>query len=142
MSLHRKLAYRLLWLQGLYLALASRWMLNAHAAATVQRAIERSSRGRDPNGPLEWQQVILTGHAAATAGSWVVDRRRPCLPVALATQILLARQGYRAILRIGVQQSEGELEAHAWVECAGRCVVGKPVPGMVTMESTSRPAQL
>jgi hypothetical protein len=48
-----------------------------------------------------------------------------CLPRALATQVLLSRQGYPAHLRLGVSQGEGsELEAHAWVDSAGRTVMG------------------
>jgi|CXWL01.1.fsa_nt_gi hypothetical protein len=134
MSLNTAVAYRLLWLQAMYLVLRNRWLLKVDSAGTVQRSILPSTQGRLPNGPEDWRQVMLTGHAAATAGSWVVDRRRPCLPVALATQILLARQGFQAVLRIGVQRSEGAIEGHAWVECAGRCIVGKPAPGIVALQ--------
>lgn len=59
----------------------------------------------------------------------VVSRYMPgevkCLARALATQILLARHGYQAQLRIGVAKGErGQLEAHAWVESQGKIVIG------------------
>lgn len=49
-----------------------------------------------------------------------------CLVRALAACILLARERRPARLCIGVRQGEGgRLEAHAWVECAGRIVLGQ-----------------
>jgi transglutaminase superfamily protein len=42
-----------------------------------------------------------------------------CLPVAVVTAWLLARQGTRATLRIGVARHAGRLAAHAWLECDG-----------------------
>jgi hypothetical protein len=48
-----------------------------------------------------------------------------CLTQALTTRVLLGRQGHLANLRIGVARSEtGQFEAHAWVECQGRIVIG------------------
>ena len=48
-----------------------------------------------------------------------------CLTQALATQVLLCRQGHPASLRIGVAKSEaGEFQAHAWVEYQGEVVIG------------------
>jgi hypothetical protein len=52
-----------------------------------------------------------------------VDRALPggdrCLPSAVALQRLLAQEGHRGDLRIGVRRSEGEFGAHAWVELDG-----------------------
>ena len=45
-----------------------------------------------------------------------------CLPRSLVLWCLLRRQGVPAELRIGVQKSRQQLNAHAWVEVAG-CVV-------------------
>jgi len=42
-----------------------------------------------------------------------------CLPVAVVTAWLLARQGTPATLRIGVARHAGRLAAHAWLECGG-----------------------
>lgn len=48
-----------------------------------------------------------------------------CLPQALAAQVLLRRNNHAADLKIGVARDErGRLEAHAWVESAGRIVIG------------------
>jgi hypothetical protein len=58
-----------------------------------------------------------------------VSRRVPdatCLTQALATQVLLGRQGYVSALRIGVAKDpKGRLEAHAWVESSGTVVIGQ-----------------
>ena len=49
-----------------------------------------------------------------------------CLARSMAAQVLLRRHGYNSTLRIGVARGRrGALEAHAWVECAGRVVVGE-----------------
>ncbi|MBD2663431.1 hypothetical protein B6N60_03317 [Richelia sinica FACHB-800] len=49
-----------------------------------------------------------------------------CLARALVTQILLAWQGYRTKLCIGVAKNpQGNLEAHAWVESQGKIIIGK-----------------
>ena len=51
-----------------------------------------------------------------------------CLARALTTQLLLAQQGYRTELRIGVAKNEQEkLEAHAWVESKGEIIIGRLV---------------
>jgi hypothetical protein len=51
--------------------------------------------------------------------------RASCLTQALAAQILLGRRGHAADLRIGVARGvDGVLEAHAWLDCQGRVVIG------------------
>jgi hypothetical protein len=51
--------------------------------------------------------------------------RATCLPQALAALLLLGRYGHRGVLRIGVKRGgDGELLAHAWVDCARRTVIG------------------
>jgi hypothetical protein len=48
-----------------------------------------------------------------------------CLTQALAAQVLLARRGYPAFLRIGVVKGDKDnLQAHAWVESGGEVVIG------------------
>jgi len=128
-----QLGYRMLWLQAMLLVLLARAWVRIDAAAALRRSSQRALSGRDPNSPLEWQQVMRIGHAVATAGSWVADSGKPCLPIALATQRLLARRGYRAVVCLGVAKTGSSLEAHAWVECGGRCIVGKPDHGLVAL---------
>ena len=48
-----------------------------------------------------------------------------CLAHALAAHRLLARYGYGSHIQIGVIKRPGApLQAHAWVECNGRVVIG------------------
>ena len=48
-----------------------------------------------------------------------------CLTQALAARKLLERCGQVAELKIGVTKSNGDFEAHAWLEIDGRIVLGK-----------------
>jgi hypothetical protein len=78
-------------------------------------------------------------HAAALAHStsmdesiWavkVVSRFVPCgtcLTQALAAQALLSRAGRESHVEIGVAKDSGKFEAHAWVVCGNRIVIGGP----------------
>ena len=59
--------------------------------------------------------------------------RGDCLPQALAAESLLMQNGHPVELRIGVVKTDqGGLEAHAWVESAGRLVVGDLTQGLST----------
>lgn len=61
--------------------------------------------------------------AVRAASRYVPDAA--CLTQALATQVLLARNGYPSNLRIGVTFGEQKsLHAHAWVEVQGRVLIG------------------
>jgi hypothetical protein len=42
-----------------------------------------------------------------------------CLTRAVAAQLLLARAGHLAEMRIGVRKDRDNLDAHAWLECDG-----------------------
>jgi hypothetical protein len=59
---------------------------------------------------------------AATVGTRIMPNST-CLVRALATSRLLARNGYKSTLHIGVRRTDGEFEAHAWVEYDGRAIV-------------------
>jgi Transglutaminase-like superfamily len=51
---------------------------------------------------------------------------KSCLNQALTAQVLLARRGHPALLRIGVARGQGgRFQAHAWVESGGETVVGR-----------------
>jgi hypothetical protein len=60
-----------------------------------------------------------------------------CLTQSLAAQILLARDGYPADLHLGVARAGAHFEAHAWVECNGRVVIGNVDVGRYTPVITS-----
>jgi len=62
---------------------------------------------------------------AVTVASRYMPGAITCLTRALASVVLLGQCGHRVCLRIGVAKGEGgQLEAHAWVECEERIVVG------------------
>jgi hypothetical protein len=86
---------------------------------------------------VDWAAIVPLGvrrsdrFSAENIGRVVqtVSRHMPgektCLVQALATQVLLVRRGHPAILHIGVLKTdEGTFQAHAWVECEGKVVVG------------------
>lgn len=70
-----------------------------------------------------WTQEIIV---------WSVDRSADvlpgistCLARALAANIMLANNGYRPTLQIGVAvEDAGKITAHAWVEIDGKVVIG------------------
>jgi len=74
--------------------------------------------------------VAAEGLELARAYSWAVDVaagnvpvRARCLERSLALWWLLRRRGVGAEVELGVRKTDaGELEAHAWVEVAGRAV--------------------
>ncbi|MCP5150991.1 MAG: lasso peptide biosynthesis B2 protein [Ectothiorhodospiraceae bacterium] len=70
---------------------------------------------------VELDQVLWAVHAAARH----VPIGATCLVHAVAGSLLLARHGHPSQIRIGVARgTEGGLEAHAWVECGERVVIG------------------
>jgi hypothetical protein len=72
------------------------------------------------------------GGQEASRVAWAVAKvsrsvpRATCLTQALATQWLLRRRGLLSTLQIGVGRDprSGAFRAHAWVEHAGRVVIG------------------
>ncbi len=83
------------------------------------------------------------GRSAAPFGTdrivWAVEaaaRNIPasrCLTKAMAAQALLARHGHASQLMIGVAKDEAlRLEAHAWITCQDRVLIGGPETGRYT----------
>jgi Transglutaminase-like superfamily len=65
------------------------------------------------------------GWAVATVSRVVPDGIN-CLVRAMATEVMLKRFGYESTLKFGVvKPSEGQLEAHAWLESDGIVVIGE-----------------
>lgn len=76
--------------------------------------LETNTSGSDP----DW-----AAWAVRTASCYLNSN---CLSQALAAYILMASRRHPAQLRVGVRKGEhGRLEAHAWVESAGRIIIGQ-----------------
>lgn len=91
----------------------------------VRRLLAPSTRRKMPTAPtparIGW----------AVGASRRVVPKATCLPQALACESLLTRFGYDSQLRIGVTKTtDVALEAHAWVECQGRIVIGDLEQGL------------
>ena len=63
--------------------------------------------------------------AVRTAAAYIP--RATCLTQALATKYQLERSGRYARIHIGVAKENGQLLAHAWLECEGEIVLGGTV---------------
>jgi hypothetical protein len=74
----------------------------------------KSTRRSVPISKLIWATMV---------GTRIVPNST-CLARALAVSRLLARNGYKSTLRVGVRRAGGEFEAHAWVEYGGRAIIG------------------
>lgn len=86
----------------------------------VRRLGRRSARAAKPLTP-----ELVAGRALTVQLASRLVPRASCLTQALALQALLGRAGTGSQLRIGVSRSaRQDFEAHAWLECDGRVVIG------------------
>jgi hypothetical protein len=95
----------------------------------VQRLVASASKPnlRSAQPPDNCSGTSKPSVEAQAAAVQIVSRYVPlatCLTQSMAAQILLARSGHSPSLRIGVLRADGKFKAHAWVECAGRIVIG------------------
>ena len=89
-----------------------------------------------------WRTLLERGDAVAPDGvdrpsieqivwsvriaSRYVPGEYKCLPNAYTAHLMLHRYGYPSQIHVGVARDpQGKVEAHAWVECEGRTVVGE-----------------
>jgi hypothetical protein len=82
-------------------------------------------RGVESSGPLSRPRRRATASQVAWAVR-VASRyvpRATCLTQALTARMLLNWSGVESTLRIGVRRNQ-KFEAHAWVECGGRILMG------------------
>jgi Transglutaminase-like superfamily len=87
------------------------------------RAAGAPARGLRHAGPACSAERV--GWAVEAASRHGPGAAKSCLVQALAAQVLLARHGHPALLRIGVARREGgRFQAHAWVESGSEVVVG------------------
>lgn len=86
----------------------------------LKRLVERVAR-RGPEGSQDELDRVVRN--VVSIAQFIPSAS--CLTQALATQVLLRQDGFDPKLQIGVARDEaGTFKAHAWVECAGRIVVG------------------
>jgi hypothetical protein len=89
----------------------------------VQRHYGRPQRELPPNTDVAAYRGRAVWAVRAAGRRMLGDR--PCLAQALVVERLLRRSGAVADLRLGVVKApDGELRAHAWVECDGEVVIG------------------
>jgi hypothetical protein len=91
------------------------WVLPYNALRSSLLRRPKTSYGQYPSSRIIW---------AVSAVSRYVPKAS-CLTRAIAAETLLRINGYPAAVHIGVARSETDaFEAHAWVECQGRIVLG------------------
>lgn len=91
--------------------------LLARAADVHPRGLRRVERCNFSADRVTWAVETASRHTPGV---------KTCLAQALAAQVLLARHGHPALVRIGVVRGEGgEFQAHAWVESEGAVVIGE-----------------
>ena len=89
------------------------------AAAT--RSLRRSAPTARAQERITWAVMVVAARVPAAS----------CLTQALAATLLLVRHGHEATLRVGVAKNDdGTLRAHAWLESAGKAILGEPAPGV------------
>jgi Transglutaminase-like superfamily len=91
---------------------------------TVRRVVARVADAPAGFRSADGSSVDEVVRAVGRAGR-LLSCASTCLTEALVAQVLLARRGHPASLRIGVARSEGgQFEAHAWVESDGMVMIG------------------
>lgn len=114
------------------LGLGIKWVRFHRLLRLVARASRSDARQTNGAGALTLQRGVWAVRAAARA----IPRAR-CLTQALVGRVLLGRQGLPVNLRIGVRTDDG-FEAHAWIECAGRAILGSgSTPGAAFRDFTT-----
>jgi hypothetical protein len=107
-------------------------MLQAAALLPAVRLVQSSLPFK------RWRPLLTRGAPTRTKAltpgqiALAVDRARrgvpgvyKCLPVAYTGHLLLHRHGHDSTVQVGVaRDAQGKVEAHAWVECEGRVLIG------------------
>jgi len=124
-------ALPLLW--GVRLSL---WILPFRVVRRGAKALGRRPSGSGDGTPGQAERI---GWAVGSAARFAPDAT--CLAQALAAEVLLERRGHTPTVRMGVVKDElGKLTAHAWVESAGRVVIGDhDLDRFTTLEAVDRP---
>ena len=103
-----------LFLQAFVTLLICQTRLRRHNFDALRAWATSEGQGRAPVGRLTWSiEAAAKRMKSAT-----------CLCKALALQRLLAQNGHHSELRIGVDKSDGQFVAHAWLVYNGRVLTG------------------
>ena len=97
------------------------------AMARVRWKIALPSSVMQPAAGADGEPPVVIGEAVRMVKA--AARRIPgasCLPQSLAVHRILVGEGVATTIRIGVRKSSGALDAHAWVEYAGRPITDPP----------------
>jgi hypothetical protein len=123
-------AERRLLVQAAALQLGAAAALLACRFGVARRAVARANPARTV-GPEHADRVAWAIAATSSRLPFVVG----CLPQALAAEALLRANGIDANTRIGVGGAGADSFAHAWVEHAGRTIVGATQNTYLALES-------
>jgi hypothetical protein len=111
-------ADKFLLLRALFVVSVTRvglWLLPIGALRRIVLRTGRKTRVAPPVTGLVWAVKIVSRYVPVAT----------CLTQALALQWLLMRSGHASRVCLGARKDpEGKFEAHAWVECEGRVVIG------------------
>lgn len=88
--------------------------------SVIQKIVSRFTQvsGESHNIPMDkliWAVAVMSRYVHNVT----------CLTRALTGQILLAGENYRSNIKIGVSNSKGNFEAHAWLESDDKIVLGE-----------------
>ena len=114
-------AQRSVLIQAAFLLLAAKASLATLRLRRSRRILNEMQRWLPGNSGLSFEEILRLVDAASTR----CFRGPACLPRALVAQHLLRRNGFEAQLCIGAARgSEGEFQAHAWLEVDRQIVFG------------------
>lgn len=107
-------------IKSFFLLWTIRIMLWILPFSTIQRILNKFTviSGESHTIPLEkltWAVAVMSRYVP----------KATCLTRALTAQILLAEQNYPSNIKIGVSKTEGNFEAHAWLESDNKIVLGE-----------------
>jgi hypothetical protein len=94
-------------------------------AALAQLSGTAPGRRRKAQPPIEPRSAERLAVLCRAAGRMIPGAN--CLACSLTTWTLLRNQGYPTELRIGVRRTNGEFQAHAWLEKCGQPLIA-PAP--------------
>ena len=103
-------------LAGARAALASRRWIDGPRLTELLRDPPPAPERRVPRGATGAAMLLLKALARLPGSPW----RNTCLYRSVAECLVLRRYGVPALLKIGVKNGAGDIEAHAWVVRADR----------------------